>query len=78
VGVYSLKGEIIGLGQAAMTRSDVEQNSKGIAFVMSRLIMRPGTYPKAWRTKGEQAIIPKVRGPEVDLDRIESETETGF
>jgi H/ACA ribonucleoprotein complex subunit 4 len=73
VGVYTLKGEIVGLSQAAMTREEIEQNSKGVAFVMSRLIMKPGTYPKAWRSKGDQAILPKVGGPEVDLDRIESE-----
>ena len=75
VGVYSLKGEIIGLGNAAMTREEIEQNEKGVAFVMSRLIMKPGTYPKAWRTRGEQATAVTTGGPEVDLDKIESEAE---
>jgi hypothetical protein len=41
---------------------------------MKRLIMKPGTYPKAWRTKGEQAVNVKVP-VEVDLDRLESETD---
>jgi len=72
VGVYSLKGEVVGLGQAAMTREEIEQNARGIAFVMKRLIMRPGTYPKAWRSKGTQAVNVNVP-TEVDLDKLENE-----
>jgi len=72
VGVYTLKGEVVGLGQAAMTKEEIEQNARGIAFVMKRLIMKPGTYPKAWRSKGEQAVNVKVP-TEVDLDKLENE-----
>jgi H/ACA ribonucleoprotein complex subunit 4 len=72
VGVYTLKGEIVGLGQAAMTKQEIEQNARGIAFAMKRIIMKPNTYPKAWRTKGEQAVNVKVP-TEVDLDRLETE-----
>jgi H/ACA ribonucleoprotein complex subunit 4 len=72
VGVYTLKGEVVGLGQAAMTREEIEQNARGIAFVMKRLIMKPGTYPKAWRSKGEQAVNVEVP-TEVDLDKLENE-----
>ncbi|HEY3094806.1 MAG TPA: RNA-guided pseudouridylation complex pseudouridine synthase subunit Cbf5, partial [Nitrososphaera sp.] len=72
VGVYTLKGEVVGLGQAAMTKEEIEQNTRGIAFVMKRLIMKPGTYPKAWRSKGTQAV--NIRVPtEVDLDKLENE-----
>lgn len=77
VGVYTLKGEIVGLAQAAMTKEAIEQNVSGIAFVMKRLIMRPGTYPKAWRSKGEQSINVKV-SPEVDLDKLENENIEEF
>ena len=74
VGVYSLKGEIVGLGQAAMTKDEIEQNARGVAFVMKRLIMKPGTYPKAWRSKGEQAVASSVKAPEeIDLDKLETE-----
>lgn len=74
VGIYTLKGEIVGLGQAAMTKPDLEQNAKGVAFVMKRIIMRPGTYPKAWRSKGEHgASIAVPSSPEVDLDSLEKE-----
>lgn len=72
VGVYTLKGEIVGLGQAAMTKDEIEQNARGIAFVMKRIIMKPNTYPKAWRSKGEQAVNVKVP-TEVDLDRLETD-----
>jgi H/ACA ribonucleoprotein complex subunit 4 len=72
VGVYTLKGEIVGLGQAAMTKDEIEQNTRGIAFAMKRIIMKPNTYPKAWRSKGEQAVNVKVP-TEVDLDRLETD-----
>jgi H/ACA ribonucleoprotein complex subunit 4 len=72
VGVYTLKGEIVGLGQAAMTKDEIEQNARGIAFALKRIIMKPNTYPKAWRSKGEQAVSVKVP-TEVDLDRLENE-----
>ena len=77
VGVYTLKGEIVGLAQAAMTKEEIEQNVRGIAFVMKRLIMRPGTYPKAWRSKGEQAINVRIPS-EVDLDKLENENAGEF
>jgi H/ACA ribonucleoprotein complex subunit 4 len=77
VGVYTLKGEIVGLAQAAMTKDEIEQNVRGIAFVTKRLIMKPGTYPKAWRTKGEQAANVQVP-VEVDLDKLENESDDDF
>ena len=55
-----------------MTREELEHNARGIAFVMKRLIMRPGTYPKPWRSKAAQAINVKVP-TEVDLDKLEHE-----
>jgi len=73
VGVYSLKGEVVGLAQAAMTKDDIEQSVRGIAFVMKRLIMKPGTYPKAWRSKGEQATSVQLPPSEIDLDKLDTE-----
>jgi H/ACA ribonucleoprotein complex subunit 4 len=67
----------VGLAQAAMTKEEIEQNVRGIAFVMKRLIMRPGTYPKAWRSKGEQAINVRISS-EVDLDKLENENADEF
>jgi len=50
VGVYTIKGEIVGLAEAAMSSDDIKESVKGIAFHMRRIIMKPGTYPKAWRS----------------------------
>ncbi len=50
VGVYTIKGEIVGLAEAAMSSDDIKESIKGIAFHMRRIIMKPGTYPKAWRS----------------------------
>jgi H/ACA ribonucleoprotein complex subunit 4 len=74
VGVYTLKGEIVGLAEAAMTREQMVESTRGVAFIMKRLIMRPDTYPKAWRSRGEHAgaLDVSVR-PEVDLGKLESD-----
>lgn len=50
VGIYTLKRELIGLGESLMNADSIRQTSKGIAFSMNRLIMRPGTYPKCWKS----------------------------
>jgi H/ACA ribonucleoprotein complex subunit 4 len=50
VGIYSMKGEIVGFGEVAMTREEIESNVKGIAVNIKRIIMKPGTYPKSWHT----------------------------
>lgn len=77
VGVYTLKGEIVGLAQTAMTKEEIEQNVRGIAFVMKRIIMKPNTYPKAWRSKGEQSTNVPIPS-EVDLDKLENENADEF
>jgi tRNA pseudouridine55 synthase len=50
VGIYTLKGEIIALGEANMNSEEIRQNDKGIAFTIKRLIMKPDTYPRGWKT----------------------------
>jgi len=50
VGIYTLKGEIVGLGEAALSREEIEEKTKGLAFSIKRIIMKPGTYPKGWQT----------------------------
>jgi H/ACA ribonucleoprotein complex subunit 4 len=73
VGVYTLKGEVVGLAEAAMTKEQIEESARGVAFVMKRLIMKPDTYPKAWRSKGEHAEAPAKSAGEVDLSKLESD-----
>ena len=40
----------MGFGEVAMTREEIESNVKGIAVNIKRIIMKPGSYPKSWRT----------------------------
>lgn len=54
-GIYTLKGEIVGLGELIMDKKELEERDSGVAFAIRRIIMKPGTYPKAWRKgKGVQ------------------------
>ena len=50
VAIYSLKGEIVALGQANMNSEEIRENDKGIAFNIKRLIMKPDTYPRGWKS----------------------------
>ena len=56
VGIYTLKGEIVGLAEALMTKEEIEDNIKGVAFSMKRVIMKTGTYPKAWRSSASSSL----------------------
>ena len=51
VGIYTQKGEIVALAEALMSESEIEENVKGYSFETKRIIMRPNTYPKRWRSK---------------------------
>jgi H/ACA ribonucleoprotein complex subunit 4 len=53
VGVYTLKGEIVGLSEAVMTSEEIGTKTTGFAFTMKRIIMKPNTYPKVWRTPSD-------------------------
>lgn len=49
VGIYSLKWELVALGQSLMDVDSIKESSKGIACTLNRLIMRPDTYPRCWK-----------------------------
>ena len=51
VGIYTQKGEIVALGEALLSESEIVENTKGFAFQTKRIIMAPNTYPKNWRSK---------------------------
>lgn len=51
VAVYTMKGELVALAEAAMSVREMTEASKGIAFNMRRIIMKPNTYPRGWRVK---------------------------
>ncbi len=53
VAVYTLKGEVVALAESLMSINELMEAEKGIAFKINRLIMKPNTYPKAWKSKRE-------------------------
>lgn len=50
VAIYSQKGEVVALAEALLSESEIKENIKGYAFKTKRIIMKPNTYPKSWRT----------------------------
>jgi H/ACA ribonucleoprotein complex subunit 4 len=75
VGVYTLKGEIVGLAQAALTTEEIEKSTKGLAFSMKRIIMKPGTYPRVWRKRDQTFITTKNQSIGSTLDKLEEDTD---
>jgi H/ACA ribonucleoprotein complex subunit 4 len=76
VGIYTLKGEIVGLGEALMTKEEIEDNTKGVAFSMKRIIMKTGTYPKAWRTSSSSSSSSSTSAKSSSASQLSS-TESG-
>ncbi len=48
--VYSQKGEIVALAESLLSETEIKDLTKGYAFQTKRIIMKPNTYPKSWRT----------------------------
>lgn len=51
VAFHSLKGELVGIGEASMTSHQIMEADKGIAGTVQRVVMRKGTYPRTWKKK---------------------------
>jgi H/ACA ribonucleoprotein complex subunit 4 len=51
IGLYTLKGELVALGEAKMTSHQVLEADKGIAATGNRVVMRKDTYPKTWKKR---------------------------
>jgi H/ACA ribonucleoprotein complex subunit 4 len=73
VGIYTLKGEVVGLAQAELTTEEIENSTKGIAFSMKRIIMKPGTYPKVWRKSSQDFAAAKSQNIRISLDKLEED-----
>ncbi|MGD9532487.1 MAG: RNA-guided pseudouridylation complex pseudouridine synthase subunit Cbf5 [Candidatus Nitrosocosmicus sp.] len=58
VGIYSLKGEIVGLGISLLDFNDFFHMKKGICLEIKRIVMKPNTYPKFW-SSGDSAEFRK-------------------
>jgi len=77
VGIYTLKGEIVGLAEALMTKEEIEDNAKGVAFSMKRIIMKTGTYPKAWRTSSSTSSSASATSSSSSSTSELSSTDSG-
>ncbi len=49
VALFTLKGEAVAVAQAQMTSIEMLGSKTGIVALTERVIMEPGTYPKAWK-----------------------------
>ncbi len=54
VAIFTLKGELVAVGQAEMSSEEVAKAERGIAVKVRRVVMKPGVYPKAWKKRGSQ------------------------
>ncbi|MGA1793439.1 MAG: RNA-guided pseudouridylation complex pseudouridine synthase subunit Cbf5 [Thermoplasmatota archaeon] len=48
--IASLKGEAVAIGKAMLNSVQMQTARKGTAVQVERVLMEPGTYPKAWKT----------------------------
>lgn len=51
IAVLTLKGELIELARAQMTSEQMLEAEHGIVARPERVVMRPGTYPRKWKSK---------------------------
>ncbi len=54
VAMLTLKGELVGLGRAEMSWREMLEAERGIAVKPQRIIMEPGLYPKAWKSRSRR------------------------
>jgi H/ACA ribonucleoprotein complex subunit 4 len=51
VALFTLKGELIGIGRALVDSEEVKNMTKGLVAKTDRVVMRRGTYPPLWKRK---------------------------
>jgi len=49
VAFFTLKGEAVAVARAGMNSHEMLESESGIVALTERVIMEPGTYPKAWK-----------------------------
>lgn len=55
VALMTMKGELVAIGSALMDTKKILIEDKGIAVRTKRVIMKPGTYPRKWHKREEDA-----------------------
>ncbi len=51
VAIFTLKGEAVALAESQLTTESILEAEKGIVAKTKRVIMRPGTYPREWKSR---------------------------
>jgi len=51
VGIFTLKGELVAIGEALMDTKTILMEDYGIAVKTTRVLMKPSTYPRMWKRK---------------------------
>jgi H/ACA ribonucleoprotein complex subunit 4 len=49
IGIFTLKDELVAIGEALMDTKDILIETKGIAAKPKRVLMKPGIYPRMWK-----------------------------
>ncbi len=52
VAIYTLKGELVALGQAQYSVEEIAKMNRGIVVKITRVYMKPGVYPSVWKKSG--------------------------
>lgn len=51
VRIMSLKGELVAIAETQLEETQILAEEHGLATITKRVIMKPGTYPKMWKTR---------------------------
>lgn len=56
VRIMSLKGELVAIAEAQLEEAQILAEEHGLATITKRVIMKPGSYPKMWKSKKEVVV----------------------
>ncbi|PIO00460.1 RNA-guided pseudouridylation complex pseudouridine synthase subunit Cbf5 [archaeon CG10_big_fil_rev_8_21_14_0_10_43_11] len=54
VGVFTLKGELVGVGAARLSSAAIDMNNEGVAVDVHTVMIDRSLYPKAWKKQNEK------------------------
>lgn len=61
VALFTLKGELVGLGRALMNSEEVMTNEKGLVAKTVRVVMPADTYPRMWKQRAAAAPTSPIQ-----------------
>jgi H/ACA ribonucleoprotein complex subunit 4 len=54
--IMSAKGELIAIGKALLTAEEIRSMRRGLASTTDRVVMKAGTYPRMWKSRGGKKV----------------------